>query len=238
MSRGAPTTFDDAWVIASSLPGWLTEAQARLLWDCAREVRPGAVLVEIGSHQGRSTVILGSAMAATGGRVIAVDPFVDGKLFGGTSTRDKFRSNISAAGLDDVVELVSDYSTHARKTWSQRFDYLYIDGKHDYWTFSDDLRWAAHLPSGAPILVHDCFSSIGVTLGVLRHVLPSRALTYEHRAGSMALFRKRRPATRDRARILREMPWWLRNVVVKILLRLRLRGVARILGHSGRYDPY
>ena len=40
------------------------------------------------------------------------------------------------------------------------------------------------------------------------------------------------------ARILRELPWWARNVVVKILLRLRLRAVARHLGHDGPYDPY
>ena len=35
-----------------------------------------------------------------------------------------------------------------------------------------------------------------------------------------------------------EIPWWLRNVVIKVLLRLRLHGVARLAGHDSVYDPY
>ena len=91
----------------------------------------------------------------------------------------------------------------------------------------------------APVLVHDCYSSIGVTLGVLAKVLPSRNLRYERRAGSLALFRVGTPSVSDRVRILREVPWWLRNVAVKVLLRLRLRAVAaRAFGHESPYDPY
>jgi len=87
--------------------------------------------------------------------------------------------------------------------------------------------------------VHDCYSSIGVTLGILAHVLPSRRLRYERRAGSLALFRVGRPTRADRLRILAEMPWWIRNVVIKVLLRLRLRPVAALLfGHRSPYDPY
>ena len=73
------------------------------------------------------------------------------------------------------MELVADYSTRARPEWQRPLDLLYIDGKHDYWTVSDDLRWAGHLPPGAAVLVHDAFSSIGVTLGLFRHVLGSRS---------------------------------------------------------------
>jgi hypothetical protein len=133
---------------------------------------------------------------------------------------------------------VPDYSTALRPTWTRSFQMLYIDGKHDYWTLSDDLRWAAHLPDGAAVVIHDCFSSIGVTLGILRHVLFSSTLTYERRSDSQALFRVRRPRTADRLRILAELPWWLRNVLVKVMLRLRLHPVAKLLGHDSPYDPY
>jgi predicted O-methyltransferase YrrM len=232
------SAFDDAWERARTVPGWLKEGQARLLWDEAVKLGPGSSILEIGSHQGRSTVVLGAAARATGATVIAVDPFVEGRLFGGLSTHDKFVANVAAAGLTDVVELAQDYSTRLRPAWKRPIDLLYIDGKHDYWTLSDDLRWAVHLPEGGAVVIHDCFSSIGVTLGILRHVLFGSGLAYERRSDSQALFRVRRPTTRDRLRILQEMPWWLRNVFLKVLLRLRLRRVAKLFGHDSPYDPY
>ena len=233
-----PLAWETAWSRAESVSGWLKEGQARLLWDEAIALRPGSTILEIGSHQGRSTVVLGSAARAVGATVIAVDPFVEGRLFGGLSTHDTFVANVAAAGLDDVVELVQDYSTRLRPSWERPLDLLYIDGKHDYWTLSDDLRWAVHLPPGGAVVIHDCFSSIGVTLGILRHVLFSSGLAYERRSDSQALFRVRRPRPADRVRILRELPWWLRNVFIKVLLRLRLRPLARLLGHDSPYDPY
>lgn len=234
----AESDFADAWALADAIPGWLKEGQARLLFDHARRLPPGSRVLEIGSHQGRSTVVLAKALEPIGGRVICVDPFVEGRLFGGTPTRVKFERNVADADVAALVELVAEYSTRLRPRWTDSFDLLYIDGKHDYWTLSDDLRWSEHLPPGGAVLVHDAYSSIGVTLGILAHVLPSRRLRYARRSDSMALFFKERPTARDRWRILREMPWWIRNVVVKVLLRLRLRPVARLLGHDSPYDPY
>lgn len=231
-------TFADAWTAVQDVPGWLKEGQARILWDEASKLGPGAKVLEIGSHQGRSTVILGEALRAKDGTVLAVDPFVEGRLFGGLSTKEKFERNISDSDLNGVVELVQDYSTSLRPTWDRAFDMLYIDGKHDYWTLSDDLKWSVHLPDGGAVVIHDCYSSIGVTLGILRHVLFSNRITYERRSNSQALFRVRKPAVGDRLRILAEMPWWIRNVFIKVLLRLKLRPVARLFGHDSPYDPY
>ena len=154
MREGGPPmkpdpTFEGAWRCAEEIPGWLTRDQARLLYDEATAAGAGATLLEIGSHQGRSTVVLGTVAQQQRGQVIAVDPFVDGRLFGGPSTKQKFERHVRDAGVGSVVELVEDYSTRARGSWSRDFDFLYIDGKHDYWTLSDDLRWVVHLPAGA-----------------------------------------------------------------------------------------
>jgi hypothetical protein len=230
--------FGAAWEIVRAVPGWLKEGQARLLFDYTRALPRGAVVLEIGSHRGKSSVVLAKAVQAIGGRLICIDPFVDGRLFGGSGTRRDFERNIAAAEVDAVVELITEYSTEVRPHWDRPIDLLYIDGKHDYWTFSDDLRWSEHLPPGAPILVHDAFSSIGVTLGILARVLPSRTYRYVERSDSMAVFCKGPQRAADRWNIVREMPWWLRNVGFKVLLRLRLRRVARWLGHDSPYDPY
>jgi hypothetical protein len=239
MPDAATPHYDSAWALASEIPGWLTEAQAALLWDTTEELPTQPLVVEIGSHQGRSTIILATAVRGAGGQVVAVDPFVDGRLFGGSATRALFEENVARAGLTELVELLPEYSTRALPGWTRTIDYLYIDGKHDYWTVSSDLKWTQHMPPGAPVLIHDCYSSIGVTLGILAHVLPSRRLTYEKRAGSLALFRVAPPTVADRLRIVAEIPWWLRNVVIKVLLRLRLRWIAaRVFGHRSPYDPY
>jgi predicted O-methyltransferase YrrM len=230
--------FESAWRVAQQIPGWLTRAQAEALWQAARRVPAGGRVVEIGSHQGRSTVVLGHAAQLAGARVTAIDVFRDGRLFGGSATRRKFEANIARAGLTGTVDLLVEYSTRARPQWTQPVDLVYVDGKHDYWTFTDDLRWSAWLPPDGEIFVHDCFSSIGVTSGVLAKVLPSRRYSFADRVGSLARFLLRPPAAADRWRLLRQLPWFARNVVIKTLLRLRLNPVAGVLGHEGPYDPY
>lgn len=233
-----PAGFDAAWQVASGIPGWCTREQAQALWDAADRLRPGALVLEIGSHQGRSTVVLARAVQPSGGRVAAVDPFVEGRLFGGQPTRERFEQHLLDAGVTGAVELHPEFSRRLRPRWRTPLDLVYVDGKHDYWTVRDDLRWGEHVPPGGELLVHDSFSSIGVTLGLLATYLLSREWSYVGRTGSLALFRRTPPTARDRARMLAELPWWLRNVVIKVLLRLRLRPVARALGHDGDYDPY
>ncbi|SHF59639.1 Methyltransferase domain-containing protein [Jatrophihabitans endophyticus] len=224
--------FDDAWAVAATVPGWLTHGQARALWDAARQLPVGSAIVEIGSHQGRSTVVLGRAAAAAGARVIAIDPFIGGAMFGGSATRAKFERNVADAGVDGVVQLVTQRSTVLRPAWDTPLAMVYVDGKHDYWTARDDLRWVAHVPPGAPVLVHDSFSSIGVTAAILAHVLPGRELRYLGRVGSLARFEAAAPGRRDRARILAELPWFVRNVLIKVVLR-----AGRVVGYR-RSDPY
>lgn len=239
MSVAVPLrTFDEVWAYAERIPGWLKRDQARMLWDAADRLRPGARIVEIGSHQGRSTVVLAAAARARGARVTAIDPFVAGRLFGGQQTRARFEANLAAAGLDRVVDLVVGYSTRVRRSWTEPIDLLYIDGKHDYWTFTDDLRWSDRLPPHGEILVHDCYSSVGVTLGVLLKVLGSARYAYLDRADSLARFVVRPPGPGDRARLLRQVPWFIRNLIIKIGLRIWPGRGITILGHTGPYDPY
>jgi hypothetical protein len=227
------TDFAAVWMRAETIPGWLTLTQARALWDAASNADPGSLIVEIGSHQGRSTVVLAAAARAAGATVVAIDPFVDGAMFGGAATRDKFEANLEAAGLRSVVRLIAERSTAIRPGWDEPIGVLYIDGKHDYWTVSDDLQWAVHVADGGRVLVHDAYSSVGVTLALLRHVLPGRSLRYLGRTASLARFEVARPALADRSRMLRELPWWLCNVAVKIVLR-----IGRLFGHRTTPDPY
>jgi hypothetical protein len=145
---------------------------------------------------------------------------------------------VQRLGVADAVNLLVATSRDVRRTWRGRLDLVYIDGKHDYWTVRDDLRWARLVEPGGWVLVHDAFSSLGVTTALLRELLGSRSIRYVDRIGSLARIQVSPPSVRDRLRPLTELPWWLRNLVVKVALRLRLRPVARVLGHHDEADPY
>ena len=216
--------------------GWLTRDQARRLHDEVLALPAGATVVEIGSHQGRSTLAL--ALARQDVQVVAIDPFEAGGMFGGPATRKLFEANLRRHGASARVEHLDELSERLRPTWNRPVDLVFVDGKHDYWSTRDDLCWAAYLPDGGRLLVHDAFSSIGVTLALLVHLLPSRTLRYRGRVGSLATFERAAPTAASRVAIVRELPWWLRNVGVKVLLRLRLRAVAGRLGHHDDADPY
>lgn len=225
--------FETAWRSAREVDGWLTRSQGRDLYDAARAVAPGRV-VEIGSHLGRSTIVL----AATGAAVTAVDPFPGDWRYGRPDTERRFREHLAAAGLASRVDLHVATSRAVREQWTAPVRMVYVDGKHDVWSCLDDLRWSRFLEDGDVVLVHDAFSSLGVTLAVLRDTLTGSRHRYLGRTGSLARFAVGAPSAADRARVLRELPWFARNLVVKVLLRLRARPLARLLGHTGTADPY
>jgi hypothetical protein len=237
VQRRRPTGFADAYRIAEPVPGWLTEPQARVLHAAAGVVPPGGVAVEIGSHHGRSAIVLAAGLpdAAV---LVAVDPFGAQWRYGGEGTEQAFRANLAAAGVDDRVDVRVTTSEAALADWDDPLDLVYVDGKHDALSLAHDLGWARHLRPGGRVFVHDAFSSVGVTLGLLAVLMRSRDLRYRGRTGSLAALERARPSLTDRLRLLGPLPWFGRNVVVKVLLRLRLRPAARLLGHHDTADPY
>ena len=230
--------FGEAFAQVADIPGWLTEDQARALYDGVCAAGPGARVLEVGSHHGRSTLVLAHAAAAVDGSVTAVDPFPDDWRYGAPDTEARLRANLARSGVAGRVDVRVATSHEVREAWASPLDLVYVDGKHDLWSFRDDLRWAEHVRPGGVVLVHDAWSSLGVTLGLLGVLPLSRTLRYTGRTGSLARLEVAAPSVVDRVRCLAPLPWFARNLVVKVLLRLRLRSVARLLGHSGPADPY
>jgi predicted O-methyltransferase YrrM len=225
--------------------GWMTEAQARRLYESAGRLSPPATIVEIGSYRGRSAIVFAEA-AAEGVEVIAIDPHagtdrgpqqIEGTVEEGDSDHAAFTANLERAGAR--VRHVRRFSQDALDEVDGRVELLYIDGAHRYRPARDDiLRWGERVTPGGTMLIHDSFSSIGVTLAILRHLVPSREFAYVGRTGSLAEYRRERPPARSALRQLAQLPWFLRNVVVKVALVLRLRPLARALGHSSGDWPY
>jgi hypothetical protein len=130
------------------IEGWLEDDEADLLIAAAasalRSLPKPHYLVEVGSYCGRSTVALGSVakIASSEARVCAVDPH-DGKVGAldqgiktVSPTLEKFRRNIAAANLSDIVEIIQKYSCEV--SWDKPISFLFIDGLHDYANVSRD----------------------------------------------------------------------------------------------------
>ena len=71
------------------------------------------------------------------------------------------------------------------------------------------------------MLVHDAFSSVGVTLALLSSVVPSRSWRYVGRDGSLAAYVRERPDGFGRE--LGELGFFARNLVRKGLIAAGLR---------------
>jgi SAM-dependent methyltransferase len=226
-------SFESVLAAAEDVEGWLTEDQARLLFERARE---GGRIVEIGSFRGRSTIVVALA-AGDRGELVAIDPHAGGdrgpreiasEAGRGDADFDAFHANLERAGVAGRVRHVRLFSADALGEVTGPLDLLYVDGAHRYGPARDDLvRWGARVRPGGHMLVHDSFSAVGVTLAILRLLLIGGEFRYVGRSGSLAEYRREqlgvRLRLRNAARQLAELPWFARNLVIKLAIVLRLR---------------
>jgi predicted O-methyltransferase YrrM len=242
-----PTTLADV----ADVEGWMTDGQGRLLWESARRVPDGGRIVEIGSFRGRSMIVLARS-AAPAVELIAIDPHagndrgpqeIDGFVDEAAEDHDVFNANLEKAGVRDRVRHVRAFSDAAHGDVDDPIDLLYIDGAHRYAPARTDIKeWGARVGDGGTMLIHDSFSSIGVTLAILRELFLGGRFRYVGRSESMTEYRRERLG--PKARIANavhqslELPWFARNVLIKVLITAKLGKLTRVFGHDPKVWPY
>jgi predicted O-methyltransferase YrrM len=243
--------FDAALQAVASVEGWMTDDQARRLWSRAAELRAPSQIVEIGSYRGRSAIVLARA-ADAGVDVVAIDPHAgndrgpqqwDGEPEQGEQDNIAFRDNLERAGVADRVRHVRRSSQDAFDAVDGDVDLLYVDGSHRYRLARADIeRWGARVRPGGTLLVHDSFSSIGVTFALLRLCVMGGGWEYVGRDTSLTEYRRRDMTPRARlgsaGRQLAQLPWFARNLGVKLAIVAHAWPLARLLGHRSRNWPY
>jgi predicted O-methyltransferase YrrM len=233
----------------SAVDGWLTDGQGALLANAAAACPSDGTIVEIGSYRGKSTIVLATA-APLGAAVVAIDPHagndrgpqeIDGYVAEAASDREVFERNLEAAGIRHRVHHVSAFSDQAHSAVPGPVDVLYIDGAHRYRPARADIRdWGARVSDGGTMLIHDSFSSVGVTSAIVRELLLGRRFRYVDRSRSLARYRADLEGRGLRARLANvirqfaQLPWFVRNVGLKVLLSL---GVGRLIARTGRAAP-
>ena len=244
--------LEDVLRSVDDVDGWMSPDQAEALYDAATACAEGEQIVEIGSFRGRSTIVLASA-APQGVTVVAIDPHagndrgpqeIDG--FGEEAQEDHtvFLANLAHAGVAERVHHVRATSADAHDDVAGEVAMLYIDGAHRYGPARDDIdQWGARVRDGSTMLIHDSFSSIGVTLAIVRELMFGRRFRYVGRRRSLTIYRADlpsgvRPRVRNAGRQAAQLPWFVRNVLLKIALTLGLGRAWKLAGKQVPEWPY
>lgn len=250
-SAAASPRFEKVFNSVGKVGGWMTKGQARLLWRSAKEVDPGGQIVEIGSFQGRSTIILASA-ATPGVDVVAIDPHagndrgpneISGYSDEAASDNRIFLSNLDAAGVRDRVTHVRKFSGQAHTDVDGDIELLYIDGAHRFGPAHEDIvAWGDRVADGGIMLIHDSFNALGVTLAQMKALFWSGTWRYMGRSESMAEYRRERLTLGNRilnlGRQLAQLGYFAWCMAVKVLIKLHLGSVTKVLGNPSGSWPY
>lgn len=222
--------------LVADVEGWMSPGQGATLYDAAATCPEGGLIVEIGSFRGRSTIVLATA-ADPSVRVVAIDPHagndrgpqeIDGFEAAAADDHESFTASLAAAGLTERVEHIREFSDAALEAVEGAIDVLYIDGAHRYSPALADIRsWGERVTDGGTMLIHDSFSSIGVTMAILRSLCFGRRFRYVGRSRSMTIYRADLSPdlgarTANIGRQCAQLPWFAKNIALKALISLKV----------------
>ncbi|WP_007025388.1 class I SAM-dependent methyltransferase [Saccharomonospora iraqiensis] len=211
MTTGTHRMDDDLLAVAEAATGFMPTDEGLALYEAAREHLGTGVAVEIGSYCGKSTVFLGAAARATGGRVVTVDhhrgseehqpgweyhdPGLVDPHTGTLDTLGAFRRTIADAELEDHVVAVVGRSPDVAAFWRTPVDLLFIDGGHTERAAQDDLTgWAPWLTGGGILAIHDVFPDPRdggrPPFHIYRRALDSGQFTEVSATGSLRVLRR------------------------------------------------
>jgi predicted O-methyltransferase YrrM len=245
------TAATDLDAALEGVEGWFSPEQVARVVERSSQVPPGGRIVEIGSFRGRSMIAIARS-APEGAEIVAIDPHagndrgpqeIEGFEDEAAIDSKVFLTNLERAGVRDRVTYVRKFSHDAVDEVPAPIDLLHIDGAHRYRPASDDIAtWGAKVVDGGSVLIHDSFSSVGVTLALATKLAFSGRWRYAGRSRSLAEY-VREPVTgtarlANVGRQLAQLPWFARNLAVKVLIVAKVPKATRLLGHSDENWPY
>jgi len=124
----------------------MTIPDMQLLEKTALEINP-KVILEIGSNDGVSSIVLGLVAKQCQGKLFCVEPMPKGR----------WKTNMQKYGIEDRVTLIWKASPWVDLALIPKpIDYLFIDGYHKFrWVLVDYHYWSPFVRPGGRIAFHD-----------------------------------------------------------------------------------
>ncbi|WP_419907819.1 class I SAM-dependent methyltransferase [Hoeflea sp.] len=149
-----------------NVEGWQSDRELEMLALLGAYPTADGVVLEIGSHRGRSTIALAKGARFAGEpAIIAVDPLPDSvemvpDRHSKLSARAALDSNLAGAGIKDGVEFHQLLSSELAGTWDRPIRLLWIDAEHTYPAAKADYEhFYPHLSDGAIVALDDVISN-------------------------------------------------------------------------------
>ncbi|QLE54861.1 class I SAM-dependent methyltransferase [Nostoc sp. TCL26-01] len=124
--------------VVTSIEGFMITGQEEYLFNKVKLLPEDAVIVEIGSFKGRSTVAMGYACIGTNRRIYAIDTW-DGNDsdFSERQFFEVWQENIKVNRLEEYIFPLRGFSHDVLRNWyeltnNKTIDFIFIDGSHQY----------------------------------------------------------------------------------------------------------
>jgi predicted O-methyltransferase YrrM len=147
---------DEFWFKINQIGGFLTRKEAGLLfWASCNCPVPGPV-IELGSYQGRSTIVF----AMAGRHVNAIDAWLEETIYDpGVNANDVyeiFQKNLRKLNLENWVTIHRGLTHRVGKFWDEKCAILFIDAGHKYKEVKRDISvWTPHVHKHGFLIMHD-----------------------------------------------------------------------------------
>ncbi|MEH2463972.1 class I SAM-dependent methyltransferase [Nostoc sp.] len=180
-------SYQNIHYAVESIEGFMVPGQEEYLFNKVKSLPEDAVIVEIGSFKGRSTVAMAYACIGTKRKIYSIDTW-DGNDadFSERQFFDIWQQNVQLNGLEHYVIPLRGYSHNVLNNWheltgSKAIDFIFIDGSHQYLDVLKDFKLSFSLViNGGWIAFHDVIHTWPGPERVWHNIAKLRLVNHEY----------------------------------------------------------